>query len=134
MSDKITRLRILKAILEIIRDIADAIYQEEVWIKKTHSLSDFNETMCHYFDDFHVREILDNYKEYGITEVQKDALKKFTDILDEYSDTVFYEDISEEKVMEDPKWVSIRIMAKDTLFAFNYPNASQIVTKIIWTI
>jgi hypothetical protein len=125
MTDKVIRLRVLKALLEIVRDISDAAYQDEIWIKNPKPFNDFNEIMCYYFDDFHVREILENYKEYGITEVQKDDLKKFTDILDEYSDNIFYESISEDAIINDPKWCEIREMAKEILTIFNYQELSK---------
>ncbi len=125
MTDKLIRLRILKALLDIVRDISDSAYQNEIWIKKQKPFNDFNEIMCYYFDDFHVREILENYTEYGITEAQKDALKKFTDILDEYSDNIFYENISEDIIINDPRWCEIRELAKEILNIFNYQVTSK---------
>ena len=128
MTDKLIRLRILKALLEIIKDISDAEYQDRIWIKALEPLSDFDETMCHFFDDFNAKEIVDHPEEYGLSSPPHAKLLELYNALRSYSDDA--PSSLEADVMRDPKWHEIRNIAKETLLVFNYPNANQIVTNI----
>ncbi|MBS0585275.1 MAG: hypothetical protein JSR76_03105 [Verrucomicrobia bacterium] len=126
MPDKTIKLKIVQSLLEIVKDIADAEYQDRVWIKALEPLSDFDETMCHFFDDLNAKEIVDHPQEYDISPSQHKKLLELYNVLRAYSDDT--PGFIEAEVMQDPRWHKIRILAKETLLVFNYPNANQIIT------
>ncbi len=124
MVDESIKSKILKSLLDTIRTIADEEYQEQVWIKKLATLSDFDETMCHFFDDCSSDDIINYPKKYGITPAQHNKLIKLYNALRTYSDDSAG---IESEVMQDPEWHKIRSIAKEVLIEFNYPNATRIV-------
>ena len=69
----INKKQILNSFLETIEGISDKKYQKRAWIQGEEA--DFDETVNFFFDDGD--PILENYKDFGITEAQYQILKKF---------------------------------------------------------
>jgi hypothetical protein len=106
---------ILNEHLRNIYHISDKEYQRRIWIRgEGPECDDFDETCCHFFDDGD--PILENYKDFGITESQYQILKNFRKQFRTFSD----ENNWPHKFIETPEWATIMNLAKDVLKAFNY--------------
>jgi len=114
MLSKEVAKRMLNNLLEIILDISDKVYQKRAWIRGEPPGTDFDETCCQ-FADFG-DPILENYKDYGITENQYNILKKFRDKFRTFSDDNHWP----QKFIDTPEWAIIMNLAKDVLNTFNY--------------
>lgn len=110
----------LKNLIKIVSNIADAKYQERVWLEGIGpGCDDFDETMCSFFDDYNAEEVLQNYKNYGLSKKQYQVFLKFYEMLDEYGDYSSEEGIVEaEIILKDPKWHKIQEFAKKVLKVF----------------
>jgi len=61
------------------------IMKKRVWIQgEGPGVNDFDETVCLFFDD--VEGILKNPRKYGLTENQREILKRFRDEFEEFAD------------------------------------------------
>jgi len=106
---------ILLSLLENIEDISDKEYQSRVWIRgEGPEADDFTETVCLFFD--YGEGIIEEYREFGITESQYKILKEFSDQFEEFSDN---NDFPEEFI-DTPQWQEIVDLAEGVLKAFNY--------------
>jgi hypothetical protein len=116
---KINRKQILKSFLENIAHISDQTYQERVWISTDRSKRDdfdFDEFVNWFFDI--ADPVLDDYKNFNITESQYQLLIKFREVFDGFSDE---HDLPQEFI-SSPEWKKIMEMAKEILKAFNYQH------------
>ena len=106
---------ILNFLLERVANIANKEYQKRVWIRgEGPEVDDFDETVCHFFQEGD--SILDEYKDFGITEIQHTLLKKFRD---EFENFPMRHDWPG-KFIDTPEWEKIISLAKDVLDAFQY--------------
>ncbi len=106
---------ILDEYLKHISCIADNDYQKRIWIYGAGpEVDSFDDTVCDFFTicDF----ILENYKDFGITEAQYKTLKKLRDEFRVFAD----ENDLPEEFIDTPKWANIMDLAKEVLKAFNY--------------
>lgn len=111
---------ILNEFLRNISHIADEAYQKRVWILgKGPECDDFDESMCHFFDDG--GPILSDYKNFSITDVQYYLLIKLRDQLDSFSQY----DYPPQKFIESLEWKKIMVMATEILHAFDYRKISS---------
>lgn len=111
----IDRKQILLSVLETIEGISNKEYQERVWIRgEGPECDDFDETCCNFFGDGD--PMLENYKDFKITESQYHILKKFRDKFRSFSD----ENDWPPKFINTPEWGEITEMAKEILQIFNY--------------
>jgi len=111
----INRKQIIDTLLRIIDHISDKEYQERVWILgKGPEVDDFDETCCNFFPE--VDDVIEKYKDFGITTAQYKILKKFRDKFDIFSDTNNWP----QEFIDTPEWITIMHLAKDVLKAFNY--------------
>lgn len=108
----IDRKEVMKTFIRIIDHISDKEYQRRAWIKGEEV--GFDEIVCLFFG--HGDPILENYKDFGITETQYHLLKKFRDEFEAFSD----ENDWPPKFIDTPEWARIMAMAKEVLAAFNY--------------
>jgi hypothetical protein len=109
----------LNEFLRNISHISDEPYQKRVWILgEGPECDDFDESMCHFFDDGD--PVLNDYKNFGITEAQYHLLIKLRDQLDSFSQY----DYPPQKFIESSEWKKIMLMASETLEAFNYRKNS----------
>jgi len=125
--DTATRRQIVTSLLDVVRDIADVEYQERGWIRHLGFFSDFDETMCQFFDDCNAETIVANPENYDIESAQHLKLLELYNALRFYSDNTPY--VLEFDIFHDPKWHKIRSLAKKVLLAFNYPEAKQIIAN-----
>ena len=111
----IDRKQILISFLDVINDVSNKEYQKRVWIEGNGpECDDFDETTCYFFDMGD--PILDDYKNFGITDEQYNILVKFRDEFEKFSRT---HDLPQEFI-NSPEWEKIMKMAKEVLDAFNY--------------
>ena len=76
---------ILDLVLGRVAAIADIEYQKRVWIRgEGPEVDDFDETACHFLHEG--TGILDKYKDFEITRVQYQQLKKLRDKFKDFSD------------------------------------------------
>ena len=106
---------ILNFVLKLVAAIADKEYQKRVWIRgEGPECDDFIETACHFSNEGN--GVLEDYKDFGITESQYKTLKMFRDEFEAFSD----ENDFPEVFIDTPEWGRITEMAKEVLKAFNY--------------
>ncbi|NGX45997.1 MAG: hypothetical protein K940chlam2_01178 [Chlamydiae bacterium] len=108
------RRQILDSFLENLSGISDKEYLQKAWIEGKEA--DFDESVCLFFDLGD--PILENHKEFGITESQYLLLKQFRDEFKTFSKE---HDLPEEFI-DTPEWARIMEMAKEVLVAFDYQN------------
>ena len=111
------RQHILKLFLGNIAGIADKEYQKRVWIRgEGPECDDFTETCCEFFPV--AEDVLKNYKQFNVTEIQRDILQKF------YNDfSVFADDNNwPELFINTTEWAQIMEIAKEVLKTFNHPT------------
>ncbi len=111
----VDRKQIIDALLGIIDHLSDKEYQERVWVRgKGPEVDDFDETCCNFFPEGD--DVIEKYKDFGITEAQYKILKKFRDSFRVFSD----ENNWPQEFIDTPGWAKIMKLAKDVLKAFNY--------------
>jgi len=117
LSDE-SKKQIIEVFLETIESISDIEYQKRVWIRgEGPECDDFDETACFFLEDSD--PILENYKDFNITDSQYSLLKKLADAFENFSDTIG-EDYLPQDFLSFPEWEKIVEMAKEVLQAFNY--------------
>ena len=105
----------MSTFLSILDNISDKAYQKRIWITgEGPEVDDFDETVCHFFQEGDA--IIENYKEFGLTEHQHQLLKKFRDAFTDFADR---HDLPEEFI-DSPEWSKIMDLAKDVLKSFNF--------------
>jgi hypothetical protein len=117
----VNRSQVLNSFIQNISCLANEKYQEKVWVlAEGPEYDDIDDTVCDFFDDGN--PILENYKEYGITENQykllmilNEKLRKFTDAFRVYSSAQ-----TTAQLLKLPQWQEIREISKKVLTAFNY--------------
>lgn len=119
------KISLLNSLLKIIENISDSEYQKRVWLQgKGPECSDFDEAMCNFFDDFHAKDIIKNYKTFNVSYSQYQILSEFYKILEKYSNkTPLIEDT--EKILLDPEWHKIQKLAKKVLESFDHKTSSN---------
>jgi hypothetical protein len=116
----IDRKQILTSVLESIKGISDKDYQKRIWIRgEGPEVDGFDETCCNFFQDGN--GVIQNYKDFGITDSQYKILAKFRDEFSTFSDD---NDFPEEFI-DTPEWAKIMELAKDVLRAFNYSKTES---------
>lgn len=107
--------QILMSVLETIDNISDKKYQKRVWIQgKGPEVDDFDETCCNFFGDGD--PLLENYKDFGLTESQYLVLKQFRDNFRAFSNEYYHPS----EFIDTPEWDQITEMAKEVLKVFDY--------------
>ncbi len=113
MLTKEERKLILIGFLETIGWIANKDYQRRVWIRgEGPEASNFDEAVCWFSSD--ADEIIDKYKEFGLTESQHEILKDFRDQFDAFSSNNYWPP----EFIDTPEWDRIVEMANNVLKAF----------------
>ena len=109
----IDRKQIRETFISLIDHLADKEYQRRAWLKGEEA--DFDEAVCLFFDIGD--PILENYKDFGISETQYKLLIKLRDEFQAFAD----ENDFPEMFIDTPEWAKIMDSAKEVLKAFNYP-------------
>ena len=110
----------LKIILRRISGVSDKEYQKKIWIEgRGPECDDFDETSEYILGDG--RDILKEYKSFGITEEQHHLLKNFRDHYEAFCDGPALEHYYlPERFIDTPEWTTITELAKEVIKAFNY--------------
>jgi len=112
--------QILTSVLETIEGISDKGYQKRVWIRgEGPECYDFDEACCDFFGDGD--PLIENYKDFGITESQYRLLKTFRDKFRAFSRKNNWPP----EFIDTPEWEKIMEMAKEVLKAFNYQRSPK---------
>ena len=125
MSSYIDRKQILEEFLKNIFRLSDDKYQERVWIRaEGPECNEIDDAVCDFFDDGD--PILEEYKNFGITESQHKLLMTLHNKLREFSDTfdVYSPTRSTEKLIQLPQWQEIKELSKKVLESFNFKEQS----------
>jgi nicotinic acid phosphoribosyltransferase len=109
---KIEKKQIMKTFIRMIDHISDKEYQKRAWIKGEEA--DFDEAVCLFFGDGD--PILENYKDFGITEPQYKSLKRLRDEFRVFSNENYFP----EEFIDTLEWAKIMELAKSALKEFNY--------------
>lgn len=107
----------MRCLTRSIRDIADAEYQERVWVRHEGNLIDsFEDSTTEFLDRCEI--ILEDYRNYGLDEEKFKMLKK---MYDEIFDYFFSEESNkkDEEILKDPHWHQIRDFAKKVYIALS---------------
>lgn len=116
---EIDRKQILESCLDIIEGISNKEYQKRVWIRgEGPEVDDFDETVCNFFQDGN--GIIEDYKDFGLTEKQYHILVKFREAFEAFCDGPGLTYYLPELFIDTPEWYKIVEMAKEVLKAFNY--------------
>lgn len=114
MSNYIDRKQILTFFLEIIQYIADKELQKRTWVRGEG-------LECYGYDDiiedfFHEgEEIIENYKDYKITDYQLQLLKELWKKLDPFTEKHYLP----AEFIDSPEWENIIEQVKKVLKAFD---------------
>ena len=120
----IDRKQILASCLEVIKGISDKEYQKRVWIRGDGpEVDDFDETVCNFFHDGN--DIIQNYRDFEITDQQYHFLVKFRDAFDAFCRGPALKYYLPQDFIDTPEWEKITEMAKEVLKAFNYQKRSN---------
>lgn len=112
---------ILDCVLNAIGSIADKEYQKRVWIRgEGPECDDFDETRCIIFNEGD--SIVENYKNFDITEKQRHVLKTLRDALDGFENNPRH--YLPQEFVDTPEWTIITELAQNTLKIFNYKKKS----------
>lgn len=106
----------IKSLLEVISEIGNISYQQEVWIHgKDNEVTSWDESICKIFDDYDIDGFIDTYLHRGeYTDDMKNSLISFRNALSDFSDN--HEDFIEpKKIVVDNEWISVSKLAKNVL-------------------
>lgn len=106
---------ILNEFLGEISRIADKEYQKRIWIRgEGPECGDFDEVVCRYSSS--IDSIFKESKEYGISDMQLNILKKFHKEFEKF----WQENDLPQLFIDTPEWTKITLMANEVLQAFDY--------------
>ncbi|PIS02001.1 MAG: hypothetical protein COT85_07615 [Chlamydiae bacterium CG10_big_fil_rev_8_21_14_0_10_42_34] len=112
---EINRKQVVEGFLQNIYRISNKEYQKRIWIEGAGpECHDFDEAVNDFFGDS--EPILENYRNYGLSQNQYRILKKFHAEFRIFADE---HDIPEEFI-DTPEWERIMEMAKEVLKEFGY--------------
>jgi len=112
--------KFLMSFLRTVKVISDKKYQGRIWIRgEGPEVDDFDETVCFFFDD--VEEIIEKFRQYGLTKSQYQMLRKFRDKFEDFVDN--REHYLPEDFIDTLWWQEIIDLAKNLLKAFSYQEA-----------
>jgi hypothetical protein len=114
--------QILSEHLHDVSRISDIEYQARVWIRgEGPECDDFDETVCRFMEPSD--DILENYKEFGITNKQKEILEKFSIEFEKFS----HQNYHPIQFITSTEWAEIINIAKEVLEAFHYKKRNELV-------
>jgi len=106
---------ILNEYLRHISHMVDKEYQKRIWIRgEGPECQAFDDFVCYFFE---VGDgVLEEYKEFGITEAQYHILKRLRDEFDAFPNRSSWP----QEFIDTPEWEKIINLAKEVLEAFHY--------------
>jgi hypothetical protein len=115
---------IIEAFIETFTRFSDKDYQRRIWVKgEGPECDDFTETICQLYDIGY--PILEDYKNFGITNSQYQLLKQFLNELDVFRYGPIRRNHLPQEFIESPEWETITKLAQEVLIAFNYQKDSR---------
>jgi len=112
----LNRKQVVEGFLSNLYRISNKEYQKRIWIEGAGpECHDFDEAVMDFFDDGD--PILENYRAYGLTEMQYCILNKFRNEFRIFAD----ENDLPQEFIDTPEWAKIMDSAKEVLKAFHYP-------------
>jgi len=116
---EINRKEVVKGFLQNLYRISNKEYQKRIWIEGAGpECHDFDEAVNDFFGDGD--PILESYRDYGLTQIQYQMLKKFRDEFDFFVKKNHFP----QEFIDTPEWTKIMSLAKDVLKAFNFQKAN----------
>jgi hypothetical protein len=123
LSDK-DKKQILEGFVDVFTRISNKEYQKRIWVKgEGPEVDDFDDTVCDFFGE--CDPILENYKDFGVTDKQYQLLIKFRDEFDAFRRGPALKYYSPQEFIDNPEWTKISEMAKEILKAFNYKKCTK---------
>ncbi len=121
ISEKVKK-QILEGFISIFTRISNREYQKRIWIEgEGPEVDDFDDTVCDFFGE--CDSILENYKDFELTDKQYRLLVNFRDVFDKF--VIESRQYSSPDFINTPEWEKITEMAKEVLKAFNCKKALQ---------
>ena len=119
----IDRKQIMETFIESIAAASDEEYQNRIWIKgQGPECEDFDEFVTYFLHES--RAVLEEYRNFEITDTQCSLLKKFEDEVRSFI-PISRQDYFPELFLKRPEWKKLVGMAKEILKAFNYQKGSE---------
>ena len=116
---KKNKKQILRSVLNVIYGISDIDYQKRVWVRgEGPEAEDYDESCCNFFQDG--EGVLSHYKDFDLSEKQRQDLKKFRDEFKYFDDNIEINYSVPAEFIDTPEWAKIMESAKKVLKAFNY--------------
>jgi hypothetical protein len=117
--------QIVEGFIDIFTRIASKEYQKRVWVKgEGPEVDDFDDTVNDFCGE--CDSILENYKDFQITDKQYQLLANFRDVFDKFvTESKHYPSPYFPDSIDTPKWGKIMEMAKEVLLAFNYQKTRK---------
>lgn len=116
-----------EALLSLISRFARSRFQQRAWVEERRpGKNPFRIQMMNFFNSYvyKTQEIIDHYKDYEITAVQKNSLVAFYQILKSYWEKHYTEeDIT--KILKDPEWHHIQALAAELLITFQWKSPEE---------
>jgi hypothetical protein len=113
------RKNIIRQLLNRVYGVSSQEYQERVWIKGLGPQCDsYDETVCEFFDT--AADVIKNYREFRLTEYERDVLKEFWDKWRKFEDDDFFFSAEFYEFMHTPEWKNIMKKAQDVIKAFKF--------------
>lgn len=113
-----TKKQIIEGFLEVIQRLADLDFQKRTWVEGIGPDCDsFDDVVCDFIDP--AKDIIKNYKEFGLTDQQHHILNRYYSIFVKFADKNDYPS----EFIDTPEWQQIVDEAKKVLEAFNYKKA-----------
>jgi hypothetical protein len=119
MMSEETKGNLLRYLLSLIYGVSSKEYQIRVWINGIGpECQDYDETVCSFFDL--AEYVVKNYKDFGLTEYERDILKEFWDEWRKFEDDDFFFSAEFDEFMDTPEWKNIVKKAQEVIKAFKY--------------
>ncbi len=106
--------QILNSILDLVLDFSNKQYQKNAWIKGEMPGYAFDDSVCDFFGS--CNPVLENHKDFGISNEQFSLLKKFRDEFKAFTDDNSWPPF----FIDTPEWAKIIENSKEVLAIFNY--------------
>jgi hypothetical protein len=117
------RNNIRKRWLRSLFEFAHLDFQERLWILADYpnSIGDYSEAICQYFNDLSLEEGYSEFIEEGIiSKNELDVVRDFHIILNVYTEKPEKKNLSDNKILRDPEWKNICVIAKSNWDKLKY--------------
>lgn len=107
-------------LLYTIDDINDKVTQERFWVnERRQNDNPFQDLLNSFFQVAKAKMVIDNYKDYEITDAQSVLLKNLYDALYKYKEAHEKEE-NLQNILDDPEWQKVQALAGEIVKAFDF--------------